>query len=320
MELRGMRATCLVDELPKLKPYPWERVFPSGTPERAMDLARQLLTYDPALRLTASQALQHPFFEGLETVGSKPPSAESRALQAQLTSLFDSYAAARSQALKGLRPSLESSLASTVAQQPASDGLTRAIASELTKMLHDCERGEGAVYSELRRRVAKFAQGGEFDVGGIGAPKETTGAPAGPVSQPDLRQLQQEVARANDEAAAAKAERDALSAQLAAISGAIAVNGENAMQTEGDARSSAPPSHGRRALRPDAQGAPSPVVTQGSMVGADTGEEPQSAPRVRNRSMLAPHLGEDEMGQVTPLGAVAPTERQASMIDRAQES
>ena len=30
-DLRSMRATCSVEELPKLKAYPWERVFPSGT-------------------------------------------------------------------------------------------------------------------------------------------------------------------------------------------------------------------------------------------------------------------------------------------------
>ena len=30
-ELKAMRATCSVDELPKLKAYPWERVFPAGT-------------------------------------------------------------------------------------------------------------------------------------------------------------------------------------------------------------------------------------------------------------------------------------------------
>ena len=108
-----MRATCTVEELPKLKAYPcaplhiprdatwhtppcparfatyapyivspvplasphtctvaprgrWERVFPTGTPPRAMDLARKLLCYDPAARLTATQALAHPFLQDVE--------------------------------------------------------------------------------------------------------------------------------------------------------------------------------------------------------------------------------------------------------------
>ena len=64
-ELRAMRATCTTADLPKLKTYPWERVFPQGTSSRAIDLAHKLLCYDPNLRLTATQALQHPFFEGV---------------------------------------------------------------------------------------------------------------------------------------------------------------------------------------------------------------------------------------------------------------
>ena len=64
-ELRAMRATCTMADLPKLKTYPWERVFPQGTSSRAIDLAHKLLCYDPNLRLTATQALQHPFFEGV---------------------------------------------------------------------------------------------------------------------------------------------------------------------------------------------------------------------------------------------------------------
>ena len=55
-ELRAMRATCTSSDLPKLKPYPWERVFPSGTSARAIDLAHKLLCYDPSQRLTATQA------------------------------------------------------------------------------------------------------------------------------------------------------------------------------------------------------------------------------------------------------------------------
>ena len=65
-ELRAMRANCSAEELPKLKAYPWDRVFPAGTPPRAMDLAYKLLSYDPAQRLTATTALEHPFLQGVE--------------------------------------------------------------------------------------------------------------------------------------------------------------------------------------------------------------------------------------------------------------
>ena len=89
-----MRATCSVDELPKLKAYPWERVFPHGTPQRAMDLARNLLCYDPSQRLTASQALQHPFLQDAEcllqgrTVPTAPDAAKE--FQAQLVGVLTS--------------------------------------------------------------------------------------------------------------------------------------------------------------------------------------------------------------------------------------
>ena len=61
-----MRATCVADDLPKLKPYPWERIFPNNTPSEAIDLAQRLLRYDPDERLTAPQALAHPFFDGID--------------------------------------------------------------------------------------------------------------------------------------------------------------------------------------------------------------------------------------------------------------
>eukprot|EP00965_Chrysotila_dentata_P237305 6201820-Pleurochrysis_carterae.AAC.1 len=67
-------------DLPKLKAYPWERVFPSGTSARAIDLAHRLLCYDPAQRLSASQALEHPFFESVQYLlsgtGNGPPLRE----------------------------------------------------------------------------------------------------------------------------------------------------------------------------------------------------------------------------------------------------
>ena len=65
-DLQAMRATCCADDLPKLKPYPWERVFPANTPPEAVDLAQRLLRYDPDERLTSSMALAHPFFDGVD--------------------------------------------------------------------------------------------------------------------------------------------------------------------------------------------------------------------------------------------------------------
>ena len=83
-DLQAMRATCVADDLPKLKPYPWERIFPSNTPPEATDLAQRLLRYDPDERLTASQALAHPLFDGIDQLvegssssTSLPPPSEA---------------------------------------------------------------------------------------------------------------------------------------------------------------------------------------------------------------------------------------------------
>ena len=65
-DLQAMRATCCADDLPKLKAFPWERLFPQSTPPEAIDLAQRLLRYDPDQRLTAPQALAHPFFDGAQ--------------------------------------------------------------------------------------------------------------------------------------------------------------------------------------------------------------------------------------------------------------
>ena len=78
-DLQAMRATCCADDLPKLRAYPWERMFPAQTPEAAIDLAQRLLTYDPEKRLTASAALRHAFFDGVESLveGCTAPSSSS---------------------------------------------------------------------------------------------------------------------------------------------------------------------------------------------------------------------------------------------------
>ena len=61
-ELQSMRAACTADDLPRLKPFPWDRIFATGTPPEAVDLAQRLLRYDPSQRLDAVQTLAHPFF------------------------------------------------------------------------------------------------------------------------------------------------------------------------------------------------------------------------------------------------------------------
>lgn len=52
---------------PQIKSHPWSRVFRSKTEPEAIEMVAALLVYDPTTRLTASQALEHTFFEELKT-------------------------------------------------------------------------------------------------------------------------------------------------------------------------------------------------------------------------------------------------------------
>jgi serine/threonine protein kinase len=47
---------------PDVKGIPWEAICPNASPQ-AIDLLTKLLKFDPDERITAEQALTHPFFE-----------------------------------------------------------------------------------------------------------------------------------------------------------------------------------------------------------------------------------------------------------------
>lgn len=50
-------------KFPKCAPVPWSHVLPPSASKAAIQLIQELLQYDPSRRLTASQALQHRFFD-----------------------------------------------------------------------------------------------------------------------------------------------------------------------------------------------------------------------------------------------------------------
>ena len=52
------------DKQHKLPRQTWEELIPGATPD-AIDLMKQLFTYDPSKRLNAKQVLQHPFLKEL---------------------------------------------------------------------------------------------------------------------------------------------------------------------------------------------------------------------------------------------------------------
>ena len=60
-------------EWPRWAGKPLDAAFPA-LPPSGHDLLRRLLHYDPALRITAADALQHPYFASVDTarVGTAP--------------------------------------------------------------------------------------------------------------------------------------------------------------------------------------------------------------------------------------------------------
>ena len=53
-------------KFPQVKPYPWDRFFrPARAPPEALALISDMLQYVPAKRLTAIEAVAHPFFDEL---------------------------------------------------------------------------------------------------------------------------------------------------------------------------------------------------------------------------------------------------------------
>jgi hypothetical protein len=354
-ELKAMRATCSVDELPKLKAYPWERVFPAGTPQRAMDLARKLLCYDPSQRLTAAQALAHPFLQDSEFLlqGRTMPTAPDAAkeFQSQLASSFDQYVSSRNGATLGLLPAFENAVSGLLQDEQPS--VHSAVVSEVGALLKECERVELQAFGELQRKVLQAAlsgsrgggggNGGGNGSGGGGADAASANGGANAAAAElaalqaavqqqggaaEVEKLRQQAAEAQQEAAALRAQLEELNAQLGARSdggaGGAADGGAGGSEAPGSAQA-APPSAGRRALPRlggDGQGTASPVVARQSICDGDhaAASAESSAARRSGRMHGMGSLAEDELGQLTPLGAASAREREAASAGGARTS
>ncbi|KAF7727075.1 regulator of ime2 [Apophysomyces ossiformis] len=70
-EVALMNPHYLDHRFPQIKPHPFSKVFRSRTPPEAIDLISHILQYDPQSRMTASEALVHPFFDELRHPDTK---------------------------------------------------------------------------------------------------------------------------------------------------------------------------------------------------------------------------------------------------------
>ncbi|KAG5356244.1 Protein kinase gsk3 [Yarrowia sp. B02] len=88
-QIRTMNPNYMEHRFPQIKPHPFSRVFKRGPPD-AIELITPLLEYSPGQRLSAIEALVHPYFDELrdpETV--LPDSRNPNNAVRQLPALFN---------------------------------------------------------------------------------------------------------------------------------------------------------------------------------------------------------------------------------------
>lgn len=64
-QIKTMNPNYMEHKFPQIRPHPFSKVFRPRTPPDAIDLISRLLEYTPSARLTAVEALCHPFFDEL---------------------------------------------------------------------------------------------------------------------------------------------------------------------------------------------------------------------------------------------------------------
>ena len=335
-----MRATCCADDLPKLKPFPWERIFPGGTPSEAVDLAQRLLRYDPDQRLTASQALVHPFFDGAQALieGSEPaegkspitplaPGSSSKGLTAasdwerRLQRRFDELTAEG-----GSAPALEAAVRGRVAQlvtaEAAPAELAAQVAAAVRQELTASLKSRDDEIRALQKRVLAEAQQLQLSLpaerastgGGGGGGGSSEGDGAAGVAAKLERELADLHGESRSAAERAAAEKESLLAQIKAAQQQLQLS----MAASGGGAAREPPTTRDAGIQTDEV---SPVVAP----PAPHGRRAAAAPTRQGTMMLEGHVavaspiqtrpgGEprpgaglmgqgDNLGQVTPLAS-----------------
>ncbi|PYI26590.1 Pkinase-domain-containing protein [Aspergillus indologenus CBS 114.80] len=88
-QIRTMNPNYMEHKFPQIKPHPFNKVF-RRAPHEAIDLISALLEYTPTQRLSAIEAMCHPFFDELRDPNTRlPDSRHPSGSTRDLPSLFD---------------------------------------------------------------------------------------------------------------------------------------------------------------------------------------------------------------------------------------
>ena len=71
-QIKQPKARSFLSSLPKRDPSNAKVVFPDVKNDKALDLLRKLLVFNPAKRLTTEEALKHPYLEALHCPEDEP--------------------------------------------------------------------------------------------------------------------------------------------------------------------------------------------------------------------------------------------------------
>jgi len=75
-QIKTMNPNYMEHKFPQIKPHPFSKVFRPRTPVEAIDLVSRLLEYTPTTRLSAIEAMCHPFFDDLRSEATKMPNGK----------------------------------------------------------------------------------------------------------------------------------------------------------------------------------------------------------------------------------------------------
>ena len=102
------RAKTYIKSLPNMPPVPLEKLYPNANPE-ALDLVAKLLTWDPDQRLTAEQALKHPWLKAYHESNERwqPPQPFSKFAEVEFIHSLRQFKASLQREADEMRMELE---------------------------------------------------------------------------------------------------------------------------------------------------------------------------------------------------------------------